>query len=360
MANQTDIAKALNITQATVSRALRGDRTISAAIREKVLHTAEQLGYNPNNYLSVLMSNIRSGKKLRKEEVIGLLIEDTSLEKWHEIESYRTFHQGVLRRAHELGIHIDPFFLKQPGMDAPKIDRILHARGITGIILAPPYHGNRTLNMDWRRYAAIGIGFGWEKQELNRVAYDNFQAFLTAFKELRELGYRRIGTVFDRIFIEGNRRGINWYPAYLDCQSSIPKTEQIPLLADEHPLPGEKFCPEKFNRLKTGFEKWLLKWKPDAVLTMTGEEKEWIKALGIRVPQEIGVACLSRSTGSQIAGIDQNSELVGATAIELIAAQIARNEFGPPTHQKVMMIEGVWVSGSTVQNKNRTTRHKNT
>lgn len=255
MPNQIDIAKALNITQATVSRALRGDRTISAAIRKKVLHTAKELGYNPNNYLSVLMSNIRSGKRLRKEETIGLLIDDISLENWHTIESYRTFHQGILRRARELGVHVDPFFLKQQGLDAPKIDQILHARGINGIILAPPYQGNRAFNITWKRYAAIGVGFGWEEQELNRVAYDNFQAFRTAFRELRKLGYRRIGTVFDQIFIEGNRRGINWYPAYLDCQSSIPKTEQIPLLADEHPLPGEEFCPEKFNRLKTGFKK---------------------------------------------------------------------------------------------------------
>lgn len=354
MATQADIARALNIAQATVSKALHGDRTISAALRKQVLDTAKKIGYNPNNYLSVLMSNIRAGKKLIHHETFGLLVDARSLEEWYVVESLRLFHEGMLQRAHELGVHIESFFLKQPGVSATKIDHILQARGISGIILAPPYRGNRALDMHWEKYAAIGIGFGWEEQELNRVAYDNSKAFIIAFQELRRQGYRRIGTVFDKIFVEGNRRGIKWYPAYLDCQDSISKSERIPLLADQRQQPGETFSPEQFHRVRDNFKKWILKWKPDAILTMAGDEKQWIEDLGFQIPQDIGLACLSCSVGSGLAGVNQNSEIVGATAIELIASQIARNEFGPPLYPKVTLIPGQWQNGSTVLNKRLT------
>jgi LacI family transcriptional regulator len=353
MPNQADIAKALGITQATVSRALRGDRSISAETRQAVQNTADRLRYNPNNYLSTLMSNIRSGKKLRGKGSIGLLIEASSLEDWYAIEAFWTFHQGVLQRARELGVHVDPFFLKQPGISAAKIDEILHARGIEGLILAPPYRGNRTLNMRWERYAAIGVGFGWEEQELNRVAYDNLQCFITAFNELRRMGYQRIGTVLDRIFIDGTRHGINWYIGCLECQDRTPKSDRVPVFKANYPPPGEKISEPEAALLENRFQAWVSKWKPDALLTVVGDERKWLEAMNLRIPQDVGLACLSLPIGSDLAGIEDAGEAVGATAIELVAAQIARNEFGLPSHQKVMMIESRWINGTTVQNKNQ-------
>jgi len=55
------------------------------------------------------------------------------------------------------------------------------------------------LNLNWNRYAAVGVGFGWEQQERDRVVYDNLQNYITAFHELIRLGYRRIGTVLGAV-----------------------------------------------------------------------------------------------------------------------------------------------------------------
>lgn len=348
MPNQKNIAEALGITQATVSRALRGDRRISAKIRKKVNQTAKRIGYHPNAYLTVLMSNIRNGRTLSDKGVIGLLIEARSQAEWYQVEAYQTFHRGVLRRAGELGFHIESFFLNKPGMSATKIDRILYARGITGIILAPPYHGNRTLKIRWDRYAAVGVGSGWEQQELNRVAYDSLYNFTLAFNELRSLGYKRIGTVLGSMFIDGNRHGVKWYTAYLDCQNSLPENERIPALA------GKKGFSEDEDRiLGNEFREWFLKWKPDAVLTMVGRERKWLDAMGLMIPRDVGLACLAQSTDPCCARIDDKSKVVGATALELVAAQIARNEFGLPVHPKATMIEGRWIRGTTVRNTGR-------
>lgn len=352
--NQKDIAKALKISQSTVSLSLRGDRSISPEIRKKVQKAAKKMGYHPNAYLTVLMSNIRRGKNLTDKGIIALLIEAGSQDDWYKIDSYRVFHEGAIQRGRELGFNLESFFLKQPDMNSTKIGRILDVRGIKGIILAPPYHGNRTLDLSWEHYASIGVGFGWEEQDLNRVVFADMHNYITAFNQLREMGYKRIGTVLGKKYVMGNRHGLQWYNGYLDCQNSIVKTERIPVLTTQSTSSfWEPLTDESARILKDEFHKWILKWKPDVVLTLVGEQKAWLESMNFKVPQDIGLACLSRPSDCDYAGIDDRSEAVGAAAVELVAAQIARNEFGLPTYFKTTMIEGRWINGTTAQVQNK-------
>ena len=43
-----DIARRLNISQSTVSRALRGDPRVSAETKARILEAARQMDYTPN------------------------------------------------------------------------------------------------------------------------------------------------------------------------------------------------------------------------------------------------------------------------------------------------------------------------
>lgn len=336
----------LGITQATVSMALRGDRSISPDMRQKVMHAAIQIGYRLNTHWSEMMSAMHSGRQTSFKGAIGLLVEARSEAQWHKVKSYQLFHQGVLQRSQELGFSIDTFFLQQKGKNCSEIDNTLHHRGIKGLIFAPPYHSNRMLNLCWDHYAAIGVGIGWEKQELTRVASDSFHNFIIAFNELRQLGYKRIGTVLDPSFIDGNRRGIEWHAGYLVCQNNISENERIPVLASQ-------FNPSS-KSARNNFQDWVLQWRPDVVLTVVGSEKEWIDSMGLRIPEDIGLACLSEVAPSNLARMLTGNSIIGATAIELVAAQIARNEFGLPSHPKTMIIEGRWSNQASVKNQNGT------
>lgn len=352
MPNQRDIAAALGINQSTVSLALRGSKRVAPEVRDEIHKIAEQMGYAPNPAVNAVMSRIRAGKKMSDKGVLALLIEARSQEEWYEVETYRIFHQGVIQRGRELGYRVESFFLQAPGLDASRVDRILTARGINGIILAPPYHGNRSLKLSWNRYAAIGVGFGWEEQELNRVVHDSLYNYTIAFNGLRKSGYRRIGTVIHRDLVEGSRRGVKWYTAYLDCQNSLPKNEQIPLLPYSSELDQNRPTADSGKTVCHDFTKWIQKQQPDALLTTTGQgESEWLHEMGLDIPRDIGLACLALPQNSKLAGIREKSDVVGATAVELVAAQIAHNELGLPAHQKTMMIEGQWVDGCSIRNR---------
>ncbi len=66
-----DIAKELNITVSTVSRALNGFSTISDATKKAVAETAERLNYSPNK----LASSLKSGKT----NTIGVIVPSTQV-----------------------------------------------------------------------------------------------------------------------------------------------------------------------------------------------------------------------------------------------------------------------------------------
>lgn len=335
MPNQRDIARVLGVNQATVSLALRGDRSVSEKMQARVRETAARLGYRPNAYVASLMAHIRSGRRPSEEGVIAVLVEAKSEAEWHRMESYQIYHDGMARRAEQLGFRVECFYLREPKMTPAIADRILEARGIQGVILAPPYRGNRALGMRWDRYACVGMGHGWEPQQFDRVANDHAQNVLLAFEELSRLGYQRIGLMLGGLSSVGGK-GLRWLPGFLEAQSRLPAARRVPLYtggAEKASLPE--------------FGNWIERGKPDVILSVTGREKFLLDLLGLDVPGDIGVACLVRPRESVFTGVDEKNEILGAAAVELVAAQIARNERGIPRHPRLTLIDGRWVMGTT-------------
>jgi LacI family transcriptional regulator len=344
MPNQRDIALVLGVNQATVSLALRGDRSVSERMRRRVCETAQRLGYRPNAYVSSLMAHIRSGRRPSAEGVLAVLVKAHSEEEWFRMESYRIYYDGMKRRAAELGFRIECFFLEERGMSAQIVDRILEARGIQGVILAPPYPGNRSLRMRWERYACVGMGHGWEPQQLDRVANDHAQNVLTAFAELDRLGYSRVGFLLGGLAATGGK-GLRWLPGFLEAQSRLPAGRRVPLYTGKL---------EKKDGVK--FEAWVRTHHPDALLVITGEAQVWLESLGYAIPGDFALACLVRSRDGNFAGVDEKNDVLGEAAVELVASRIARNEFGLPKHPRLTVIDGRWIDGPTAGAKANTHR----
>lgn len=336
MPNQRDLAAALHLNQATISLALRGDPSIPAKTRALVLKTARSMGYHPNSYISSLMAHVRAGRPLQDKGCIGLLVDDASPRTWLEQGAYRKYYEGITRRAEHLGFHTECFFLQAPQMSPARIDRILHARGINGLIITAPWLMTpQPLTMHWERYAAITTGYSWKAPNVDRVANDQYKNTLLAYEQLFQRGYRRIGFCLPPRHAEATLS--RWLGGYAQCEQQFQGGPQIPT-----------FFGTPADTAVAVFRDWLRRWKPEAIITLIGHEMDWFRELKLRIPEQIAMACVVRPIHSEYSGVEESNETIGEITVDLVSSQIFRNEFGLPAKPKLVLVEGHWVEGRTV------------
>ncbi|WP_052362578.1 LacI family DNA-binding transcriptional regulator [Geminisphaera colitermitum] len=353
MSNQRAIAAELGVNQATVSLALRGHPSIPEETRRRVEETARRLGYQKNAYVASLMARIRSGRPVAAKGCIAILMDAESPGKSLAVTSeiYRRQHAGMLARAAELGFSTECFYLRAAGMSARKIDRILEARGITGVVLAAPKSPSDALGrgsfeewmrLSWERYALSTVAWTWRWcADTHRVATDYRDQIDVVFEALLRRGYRRIGVVLPELALNGRSRVFYWQyllrEGLLETKRGWEK-QRVPVFLGR---PGETALTE--------FAAWFRRVRPDAIVCQTGMELEWLEALGCRVPEEVGLVCVNRPIDSMFSGLEENFEEIGAMAVELVANQIIHNEHGLPQHPRTILIKGRWVEGKTVR-----------
>jgi LacI family transcriptional regulator len=74
-----------------------------------------------------------------------------------------------------------------------------------------------------------------------------------------------------------------------------------------------------------------------------------LRAQRRRVPNELGVAVLSHLVeGTGFSGLQQNQSLMGAWAVELLAARIANRDLGVPSNPRIEMVESEWIDGGSL------------
>jgi LacI family transcriptional regulator len=92
--------------------------------------------------------------------------------------------------------------------------------------------------------------------------------------------------------------------------------------------------------------RWVARYKPDVVISIGWAIYRWLVSNGFSVPEDLSFAQLSLDGKyKDIAGIDQKSPLLGATAVDLVIDQLFRNEYGIPERPKMVLLDGEWKSG---------------
>ncbi|AHF90171.1 LacI family transcriptional regulator [Opitutaceae bacterium TAV5] len=341
MSNQRAIAAELGLNQATVSLALRGHPSIPERTRRRVEAVARRLGYRPNAYVSSLMARIRAGRPTAAKGCIAILMDARSAAESLAATSeiYRRQHAGMLARAAELGFATECFYLRAPGMSDRKLDRIFDARGLAGIVLAAPRVGTAPVRLSWERYALATVAYTWRHcVETHRVSTDYRDQIDVVFRQLLQRGYRRIGVVLPRLSLYGRSPVFYWQYKLREGLEEGRERQPVPVFLGR---PGET-PPEEFRR-------WFRRVRPDALVCQTGVETEWLDAMGVRVPEDVGLVCVNRPLASRFSGVEENFEVIGGMAAELVANQIIHNEHGLPAHPRSILIRGTWVEGATLR-----------
>lgn len=331
-----DIATHLGISKMTVSRALRGERHVSEDLRQRILETAATLGYRPDPEISKLMTHMRRQRRSQAPRTLAFIWAERGPEELERSSWSQQLVIGARQRADHLGYKLDEFHLSARGMTARRLSGILEARGITGFILSPLVTRSRGhVSMQWDRFSSVVIGLGYARPPMHRVHHHHYLGMMTALRHLKKLGYRRIGFYGGSVINE--RMFSAWSASFLA----------------HHPLPLKQasalLCLRKEPTLED-FRNWYRQTQPEVIIEGAHKVGEWLAAEGIAVPRQTGLVTLGwRADRPEITGLDQQAEVLGAAAVDLLVAQEQQNERGIPQHPKIVMTEGRWNPGTTVR-----------
>lgn len=328
------VAAACGVSASTVSRALSGHPSVRPEVRAKIRAAAAKQGYERNELVGKLMSQLRTG---RTSNFLGNLavIHVPSAGQPKLLPAQRRCIAGAVARAKELRFQLYEFSFGRDGLDAAGYGRMLRARGVQGVIFLFSEPTGLLADFPLDEFATLEIDYGQPDPTMHTVCLDHFGTMTGALDRLSARGYRRIGLFVTRF--KDRRIRHKWSAAFSSYQRHSGQIGDVPMLiADE------------LN--EAVFKRWHRDHRPDLVIGHMDEAVGWLQKAGVRVPQETAFFSVSWSERKRAcAGLDLRLELQGEVAAETIIAQIQRGERGQPADPRKIMVRGSWVEGPTIR-----------
>jgi LacI family transcriptional regulator len=336
-----DIALRVGVSHVTVSLALKGHPRIPLSRREEITKVAREMGYTPDPMLSSLAAYRHSKRPAQIQSALAWINHweiPQALRKYKEFDAY---WRGASKTAERFGYRLDEF-LWQQDMTPQRFETILKTRNIRGILIPPHPKQPDWGNFDWKNFSAIRFGLSVRTPNSHVVSSNQFRAIALAVEKIRDYGYKRVGFAVDG---EHDRTlGGLWTGGFFAAQRLLGVPDNVPQFIFS--------CPQDAPELVRDFKKWLDKHKPDVVLTGVRPLVEALRQFNLRVPEDIAVAATTISDMPVDAGINQNSEEIGRVAVETLIALINSDDRGNPSLPRLILVEGTWVDGSSLPNRN--------
>lgn len=333
-----DVARRAGVAVATASYALRNHPKIPEPTRQRVREAADALGYQVNATVGRLMAELRPNRPESGLTTLAWINSHPDPTLYHTRPWLRGWLNGARSRANHFGFRLEEMWMEDPALGPERLRQILRTRAIPGLILAPTRATGGVFAMDCSSFSVVTMARTFRQPQLHQAAADDFANLTTAFEGLRNLGYQRIGFFSMPLVCEWtDQRQIG---AFLQASSALPPSRRLP------PLVRPEESPEGF----AAFRKWVRRWKPDALISPSRTQLEWLAELGIQVPRDCGYAHLNLAGDvAGWAGIDPRIEGIAASAVDMLIGQIHRHETAPPPVPRELLIRGAWVQGSTVR-----------
>ncbi len=329
--NHAQIAAAAGVSRSTVSRALQNHPALPAATRRRIQALARKMGYRPNPLVSALMASRNQVHTGSSSTTLAIVTSWPPHPELAPLPTDRRYLQGARARAEELGFRVESFWLDEPGLSDQRLDQILVSRGIVAVLIAPLPLDHPDIHLKWEHFSLAAFAPSRQIPILHRASHFHFQSCSLAIRRLRELGYRRPALVVPGDITSHVRA--QWVGSYYASLIDFPRFEPIPPF-----LAADLTC--------EGIVSWCGKHLPDVVLSNDRQVQAWLGEVAGQLERPIAFANLDRHPDHpETAGIDQMHELVGSSAVDLIVAQVNRNERGVPGYPKDVLTEGRWVDG---------------
>ncbi|MFA7154494.1 MAG: LacI family DNA-binding transcriptional regulator [Proteiniphilum sp.] len=302
-----DIAKALGISVATVSRALNGSHEIHPLTQERVLAKAKELRYKPNIQARNLLK--------RRSNMIGVVVPEFVTFFFPEIII------GIQEVVNKLGYQV---LISQSNesstLEARNVE-MLEASMVEGMIVSVA-KDCRNIDLYQRlineRMPVVFVNRVISELQASQVVIDDRKWAFKVTEHLIKCGYRRIAHLAGNNHLSVTKERMQ---GYMDALAAYGIETQEKLIM---------YVGVQQDRAKAGIDYLMnLKEKPDAIFAINdpiavGCMLE-LKKRGIRVPEDIAIAGFSESPIGRImdlTSVFQPTIEIGRKAAELLLKQI--------------------------------------
>jgi LacI family transcriptional regulator len=210
-----DIAKALNLSTSTVSRALRGSYEISTETKKQVLEYAEKINYRPNP--------IALSLKERRTRSIGVVVSEIANNFFSQaingIESiaYNRGYHVIITQAHE-------------SAEREKVNvQHLASRGVDGLLVSLSNETVDLLHLKELHDKGLPIVFFdriTDEIETHKVVANNYLGALHATEHLIFQGYKKIAHITNSLSLSITKKRLEGYKDALQ-KHNIPYNENF-------------------------------------------------------------------------------------------------------------------------------------
>ena len=331
------LASALGLSVATISEALRDSPKVQERTRLRVKRAAERAGYRVNPLLGATLSALRRSRHHGFSGVLALV--DVSPDGQTDL---MLFHREVARgaevRAQELGFKTEIFWVgaKAPALSVARLNSVLRARGIHGVIFLPFEKRQDFSGFDLTQMAAVGMDHRLLNPSLHTIQPDHYLSMRRALQLLTERGYQRIGLCLEAP--KDERVDYKWSSGFFSFFRLTGRKLEVP------PLITPKLEPKNFLA-------WFKKYQPDLVVGHKQIITDWLAAQKIRVPDDVGFFRINITERSApCAGLDLLPQRLGATAVETVVGMLHRRESGAARFPNSISIDAEFTDGPTLRN----------
>lgn len=308
-----DISKKLNVSAATVSRALNNNPKISLSTRELVLKTAKEMNYKQNRLAQALKSG--------KSNNVGVIVPYIN----------RSFFSSVIRGIEEeLTPHGYHVIICQTHenyeYEIEQINTLINTQ-IDGIFISVSKNTVKTDHIEKALAENIPLVFFDRRKNVpgfSSVIIDDFQAGYIATKQLIEQGCKKIAYLSGDLNLEIYRNRHDGYCKALE-ENNIKVNPEYIILTNSKVESGAAAIQDL----------WKLKEKPDAIFsasdyTALGAIQE-LRKMKIKIPEEVCVTGFSNEPFTKymeqpISSVDQTPQTMGKIAAQVFLEQINGNQ----------------------------------
>jgi len=303
-----ELAKLLNVSVSTVSKALHDSPEISPKTAERVKELAKLHNYRPNP----VAVNLKSSKS----NTIGVIIPNIANSFFANVLS------GIEARAQKAGLQVITYISDESLEREQQITEMLTSGFVDGVLIAISEETNHKKEyehlfnlIDYSipvvLYDRINFDF-----PVDKIGIDDEQTFEDATRLLQAKGIKKIGIAISihhlgvgKLRITGYRNALNSREDFYIANSSKPKT------------------------LKEKIEKLLIKDKVEAILCADFESTMLVYRLayehGIRIPQDLKIIGfiqeeVARYLTPSISYVEQFPEKIGEEAVDLLVERIEK------------------------------------